>query len=423
MKQILYEIKSQPVIAAVTIIGTALAMFLIMVVVMMQQVKLVDMAPESDRGSYLYVSGLDFVQGESSGNYCLSAATARELGENIDGIEATGISQNSTNTKEFSIPGTPGIYGDVRETDDGFFRVYDFTILAGTNYDAAAVESHLNQVVVTETIARQLHGSVADAVGKEILIEQEPFTIVGVIKDVSPVTNKAYSQAYIPLREEDATDFWTSMGLGQNQLVLKLESGAEKSSVIDEVNRRVGIINTRAEATTGTKIDIQGAPYSQEEELYHSGNVRPNISKVHRDQIFLFAILLIVPAINLSSMTRSRLRRRVSEIGVRRAFGCHRSKVIIDILTENFIITIVGGLIGLVLTIIFGSLLYNLVFTTGWFENYSAKATVSVKSLLDWSMFAYALLFCFILNLLSAGIPAWRASRINPVEAINSSVK
>lgn len=422
MKQIIYEIKSQPLIAAVTIIGTALAMFLIMVVVMMQHVKLVDMAPESDRGSYLYISGLDFEQGTSRGNYALSAATARELSENLDGVEAWGISQDQTNTKELSVPGTPGIYGDVRETDDGFFRVYDFTLLAGMTYDAAAVESHLNQAVVTETIARQLHGGVADAIGKEIQIEHEPYTIIGVVEDVSPVANKAYSQVYIPLREENPADFWTSLGLGPNQTVLKLKSGSAKDGVVNEVNRRVGIINTRGQATD-TKIGIQGAPYGQEAELYHSGNARPNLGKVHRDRIFLFAILLIVPAINLSSMTRSRLRRRVSEIGVRRAFGCHRSKVITDILVENFFITLIGGVIGLILTIVFGSLLYDLVFTTGWFEHFSAKATVSVRSLLDWSMFAYALLFCFVLNILSSGIPAWRASRINPVEAINSSVK
>lgn len=120
-------------------------------------------------------------------------------------------------------------------------------------------------------------------------------------------------------------------------------------------------------------------------------------------------------------MTRSRLRRRVSEIGVRRAFGCHRSRIVYDIIAENFVITLIGGVIGLLLTVMFGSMLFDAVFTTGWFESYSAKATVSIRALLDWSMFAYALLFCFILNILSSGIPAWRASRVDPVEAINSA--
>ena len=120
-------------------------------------------------------------------------------------------------------------------------------------------------------------------------------------------------------------------------------------------------------------------------------------------------------------MTRSRLRRRTSEIGVRRAFGCTRLRVITDILTENFVITLAGSLIGLFACLIFGSLLFDAVFTGGWFTTYAVKATVSFSSLLNWGMFAYAILFCFILNLLSTGIPAWRASRINPVEAINSS--
>lgn len=44
--------------------------------------------------------------------------------------------------------------------------------------------------------------------------------------------------------------------------------------------------------------------------------------------------------------------------------------------------------------------------------------TVDASILVHASTFGWALLFCFILNLLSSGIPAWRASRMNIVEAI-----
>ncbi len=45
---------------------------------------------------------------------------------------------------------------------------------------------------------------------------------------------------------------------------------------------------------------------------------------------------------------------------------------------------------------------------------------LSLKLLIDWKLYGAALAFCFLLNILSSGIPAWRASRINPVDAINS---
>ena len=52
--QIIYDMRTQPVIAWVTVIGTALSIFLIMTVVMMQQVGIMSFAPESHRDRMLY---------------------------------------------------------------------------------------------------------------------------------------------------------------------------------------------------------------------------------------------------------------------------------------------------------------------------------------------------------------------------------
>ena len=54
MKQIIYELKSQPVVSGVSIIGTALAIFLIMVVVMLQEMEVTPIAPESNRDRFLH---------------------------------------------------------------------------------------------------------------------------------------------------------------------------------------------------------------------------------------------------------------------------------------------------------------------------------------------------------------------------------
>ncbi len=426
MKQIIYEIKSQPLIAAVTVIGTALAIFLIMVVVMMQQVKVIPLAPESDRDRTLYVSGVSFSYGpdddphSSSGNYNMAAPIAQEFAEELPGAESVTVAEKDHRTELVAAPGKPSFAGDVRHTDDKFFTFYSFKFLAGKPFDAADVSSHLPKAVISETIARETYGPVEDAVGKEVLINDVPYTVTGVVEDVSPVADHAYAQIWVPLPEADPTDFWTQIGLGPYNLIIKAKSKDNFREIGDEINRRVEIVKSRS-ALPNYVIDIQGAPYTQEEEILHMGGRKPDLGADRRQRLLIYTILLLIPAINLSSMTRSRLRRRTSEIGVRRAFGCTRLRVITDILIENFVITLAGSVIGLIACLIFGSLLFDAVFSGGWFTTYSAKATVSFSSLLNWGMFAYALIFCFILNLLSTGIPAWRASRVNPVEAINSS--
>ena len=90
MKQIWYELKSQPVISAVTVIGTALAMFLIMVVVMLHQVTVIDLAPETKRSRTLYM-GRGILEGFGSNENViqsnLSTAIAAELTESLEEAE------------------------------------------------------------------------------------------------------------------------------------------------------------------------------------------------------------------------------------------------------------------------------------------------------------------------------------------------
>lgn len=131
----------------------------------------------------------------------------------------------------------------------------------------------------------------------------------------------------------------------------------------------------------------------------------------------LYAILLLLPAINLSTLLHSRMRKRVNEIGVRRAFGCTRANVIREIITENFIFTLFGGVIGLALGITF-ALTYS-----GLYENMDVAGmdmTPAISAVINAGTILIAIGVCFLLNLISAFVPAWQASRLNPVEAINA---
>ena len=127
--------------------------------------------------------------------------------------------------------------------------------------------------------------------------------------------------------------------------------------------------------------------------------------------------MLIVPAINLSSMTQSRLRQRVSEIGVRRAFGSTRMEIMGQILMENMVVTLIAGLLGFLMSVAFAHFGSDILFSVGYSSTYVTPKT-DLSMLLHASTFGLALLFCFILNLLSTGIPAWVASRIHIVTAM-----
>lgn len=121
-------------------------------------------------------------------------------------------------------------------------------------------------------------------------------------------------------------------------------------------------------------------------------------------------------------MTLSRMRSRLPEIGIRKAFGATKGRLLVQILSENMFLTLLGGMVGLVISYIAIYLLRTWLLSSSFgaiSSVFGGVPMLSVSELLNPVIFFYAFLFCLVLNLLSAGIPAYRISRKEVVEALN----
>ena len=126
-------------------------------------------------------------------------------------------------------------------------------------------------------------------------------------------------------------------------------------------------------------------------------------------------IFLMVPAINLSGITSSRMQERLSEIGIRKAFGANRSNLIRQVLTENLLLTLLGGIIGLLFSM--GIVYFMKTLLLGIYSGY--EVSISFSMLFNLPVFGYTLGICIILNVISSLIPVWNATRRPIVQAIN----
>ena len=149
-------------------------------------------------------------------------------------------------------------------------------------------------------------------------------------------------------------------------MTLLMKPGVSAESVKAQVEKRYEMLQSDL-SKDNKRVVYHGQPYTTEEvgEGGYGSNNGPDIEQSRLLDYIVYGIIILLPAINLSSMTRSRLRHRVSEIGVRRAFGAKRSAIIRQILGENLIITMVGGLIGMVVSIIFMYLMFDVFFNSG----------------------------------------------------------
>ncbi len=423
LKESIYNLRRQPVISIVTIAGTALSIFLIMVVVMMQQVRTAPYAPESNRDRFLHYPYISFSNSqwtdnpeESNSNGPMSWFVVKNLFYPLETPEAVTAYTISTDVYSIGVKGEKPFAGDVRDTDAAYFKVFDFKFVDGKPFSQEDFDASLPRAVIDTNVAARLFGK-QSAVGRRFEINGGEYTVCGVVEPVSTLASHAYSQIWIPATTGHMIEAdWSTLGGMFTVTILTREGGSEQE-VRDEFKRRSDEFG-KTIAENGWVILHRGRPYTQEvNELSSSSNNEPDIEGAHRRNLIIYAILLLVPAINLSSMTHSRLRRRVSEIAVRRAFGATRSVIFLDILTENFLVTLIGGIIGILMSVVAAFLFVDVLFSQSYVY-YVSSVSVDVSMLLHWSTFGWALLFCFFLNMLSAGIPAMQMARIGLVNSL-----
>jgi putative ABC transport system permease protein len=414
--QIIYDMRHQPVIAWVTVLGTALSVFLILIVVMLQNVGTMNMTPESHRdrmlyGRFIHYAGINGSVQQSSSDF--SYGIARKLYEELDGVEHT--SYFSSDTFAFDVKGTTDetFSAKTRLSDAEFWQVYDHQLTAGRFFTSEEAKAETRVAVLSESTARRLFNS-TDVVGQKFSCDHKTFTVVGIVKDSSPLATMASGELFIPFPFSNVHYNNEEYEWGTITVALLVKDGVDFEYVRNQVKKRYAEFDTEL-AARNLKTVYHGAPFDQA--TVAAGLSGSNTTPSHEtDDILrwtIYVILLVVPAINLSSMLHSRMNRRVSEIGVRRAYGCTRARIIGDILTENMLVTIVGGMIGMLAAILFA------LFYKGIFEAADMVVTPTVGMILNWQTLVAAFLACLALNLISAAIPAWHASRLNPVDAIN----
>jgi len=121
--------------------------------------------------------------------------------------------------------------------------------------------------------------------------------------------------------------------------------------------------------------------------------------------VFLFMLL---PTLNLVNINITRIMERSSEIGVRKAFGASSRTLVYQFIVENIILTLLGGIIGLILSVIALYFINEL--------NFIANLELTV----NFTVLFCGLLVCLFFGLLSGVYPAWRMSKLNVVTALKA---
>ncbi len=411
IKQAWQILKEDKVVSIISILGTALAITMVMVMILTQEIKTTNIAPEVNRERTMYIKWTreESRNGNSINVNMVSGKLYKQYLSQLKTPEAISM-QNRSQNRIYLANSDKFFKADIMDTDPEFWNIYRLSFLEGKPFSREDFQSGIPSAVICEDLAQKLFGG-DSALGKEFEYKNKVYKVCGVVKNVSSLCYNAYSQVWIPYTSKYEQDN------GYFSITILAKDKKDFSKIKKEVRENEVRYSTQADKYTVKFI----GPYSCQESLVKEDNMtnnEPDMKKNFRKFYITLAILLLVPAINLSGFSLFKIINRTSEIGIRKAFGANKSKILIQVLYENLLTSILGGIIGLILSYSVVTLLKDRLFASE--EKFIGENTIPVSAFISPSVFLYVFLICVALNLLSSGIPAWRASRMRIVEAINS---
>jgi putative ABC transport system permease protein len=326
----------------------------------------------------------------------------------LRGIEAFGITSEPISTATYV--GGARVDVGLRRTDGAFWQILRFRFLQGRPFTKAEDDSGARVAVITDELAQKLFAG-APALGKTIAIQGDTFRVIGVVPAVPITREVAWGEMWVPIGTTPSSDYrhqFTGSFIG---LVM-----AHDRADLPRIRRDFDAIMARVPVEDPKNFDTLHCHLETTFESFVRPFVR-NASQqtgtlIVRGAIGLLALLFMaLPALNLVTINLSRILERSSEIGVRKAFGAPRRALVWQFVTENVVLTLIGGIIAFALSAAAIAALNQ------------ATLFPNLRFDLNLRIFGYGMILAVVFGFLSGVYPAWRMSTLHPVNALRGGAQ
>ncbi|MBP5424447.1 MAG: ABC transporter permease, partial [Prevotella sp.] len=440
-------IREDKLFSGIYVAGTAVAIASAMVIAIVFNMMLADIPPESNRSRTLYVYSR-FILGEKADDIryhkhssvaldscyrrmkCVEAATgiipAMQNNYTIEGEEQMRQGQ-------YEAPKASAI-----ATDHDFFRIYDLDFIDGRPFSKKESDEGERVCVVTDKIVARTGSST----GGTVRVNDKPFRVVGVVKAVSAFLEEATADIYVPYTVEDLDlypngrsplrngDNYVEVTYDGNlQVQILLREGytlKDFNAELEPLRQQYGaVISSQLGEKTEWTVEAWTHFFYKIHWFRPDGSDDQGLAQEAKSLMppaILMLLFLFLPAINLSGLVSNRMEARRAEMGIRKAFGGKQRWLLREVINENLLLTLLGGIVGWLLSALFiAAISDNKVFL----EMFVSRNQNVVDTGLQFQMFFTPTLFlivflcCVLLNLMAALLPAWHSLRKPIVESLN----
>lgn len=271
------------------------------------------------------------------------------------------------------------------------------TISAPDIYPGRAFTASENRtvarVVVINTIMAERLFSGSDPIGKQILLNNVPFEVIGVYKDNSSfLTGGEKPKAVVPVQ---TLIRYIGARASNMNVVVKPRASVSRDDALDEVTAALrGVRGLRPRDESNFAVITQDKLFDVYNQIF---------GMFFLVTIALSGVGLIVGGVGVVAIMMISVTERTREIGVRKALGATKTVILWQFLVEAATLTLIGGAIGLF---------------AGWLGTLAIRSLSPIQAAITPSAVVTALLASCVTGIAFGMIPASRAANLDPVEAL-----
>lgn len=295
--------------------------------------------------------------------------------------------------------------GKIYGVDEHYFRVNGYRIRQGRGFGAVEHSSVRKNILLDTVASRSLFGS-GDPVGKIIEIMGEPFVVIGVLersKSFEPVINSREDYD-LYATEENGIIFMPQSAwpvVHRFDEPLQVDISAESTEDMTAAGKVVAdYLNENLIAQTVLQ---NGIAYRSNDLLEKAEQLQSMSNSANQQLIWIAGISLLVGGVGVMNIMLVNVTERTAEIGLRKAVGAKRRRILSQFLIEASVLTGIGGILGAALGVGLSQLLSRLMQT---------PAAISIPAMIA------AVVFSVMIGLIFGLLPAVKASKLNPIEAL-----